>query len=122
MESTWKSGISRDPLLYLRPNPFFLGIVRMLLEEQQVGLIFVRDYRFFFLAFTYYAIVVRFAWVLVCRDVRTHSFIASACCQQSNVNLFIWPHCCVQLAIFFQLLHVWYNMYAYSNGLWRFCF
>lgn len=37
MESTWKSGIERDALLYLRPNPFFMGIVRMLLEQQKVG-------------------------------------------------------------------------------------
>lgn len=36
MESTWKSGIERDALLYLRPNPFFMGIVRMLLEQQKV--------------------------------------------------------------------------------------
>eukprot|EP00904_Undaria_pinnatifida_P008194 jgi/Undpi1/4504/HiC_scaffold_17.g07858.m1 len=35
MESTWKSGIERDALLYLRPNPFFMGIVRMLLEQQK---------------------------------------------------------------------------------------
>lgn len=59
MESTWKSGISRDPLLYLRPNPFFLGIVRMLLEEQKVGLLLVRDYRFSFLLCAYHADAVR---------------------------------------------------------------
>lgn len=38
MESTWKSGNEREALQYLRPNPFFVGIVRMLLEAQKVGL------------------------------------------------------------------------------------
>ncbi|CAB1096959.1 unnamed protein product [Ectocarpus sp. CCAP 1310/34] len=35
MESTWKSGNERDALQFLRPNPFFVGIVRMLLEAQK---------------------------------------------------------------------------------------
>lgn len=36
MESTWKSGNEREALQFLRPNPFFVGIVRMLLEAQKV--------------------------------------------------------------------------------------
>lgn len=36
MEYAWKSGKDRDSLLFLRPNPFYMGIVRMLLEEQKV--------------------------------------------------------------------------------------
>eukprot|EP00752_Nemacystus_decipiens_P010743 g9565.t1 len=35
LQSTWKSGIFRDALQYLRPNPFYMGIVRMLLEQQK---------------------------------------------------------------------------------------
>lgn len=38
LQSTWKSGNFRDALQYLRPNPFYMGIVRMLLEEQKVKL------------------------------------------------------------------------------------
>jgi len=36
LESTWKSGIKRDNLKYLKPNPFYLGVVRMLMEQQKV--------------------------------------------------------------------------------------
>lgn len=36
LQSTWKSGNFRDALQYLRPNPFYMGIVRMLLEQQKV--------------------------------------------------------------------------------------
>lgn len=37
MEETWKSSIDREALLYLRPNPFYMGVVRMLLESQKVS-------------------------------------------------------------------------------------
>lgn len=37
MEKTWKSEVIREPLSYLRPNPFYMGIVRMLMEEQKVS-------------------------------------------------------------------------------------
>lgn len=41
LQSTWKSGNFREALQYLRPNPFYMGIVRMLLEQQKVYLIYV---------------------------------------------------------------------------------
>jgi len=37
MEYTWKSSIVHEPLTFLRPNPFYVGFVRMLLKEQKVG-------------------------------------------------------------------------------------
>lgn len=37
LEYTWKSGLKREPLEFLRPNAFYMGVVRMLLEEQKVG-------------------------------------------------------------------------------------
>ncbi|CAN0167309.1 unnamed protein product [Pylaiella littoralis] len=35
LEGTWKSNVVRASLQYLRPNPFYLGVVRMLLEQQK---------------------------------------------------------------------------------------
>ncbi|CAN0302975.1 unnamed protein product [Pylaiella littoralis] len=35
LEQTWKSNLERDSLQYLRPNPFYMGIVQMLLERQE---------------------------------------------------------------------------------------
>eukprot|EP00752_Nemacystus_decipiens_P010638 g9475.t1 len=35
LQATWKSGNSRDALQYLRPNPFYMGVVRMLLKQQE---------------------------------------------------------------------------------------
>lgn len=33
MESTWRSDHDREALLYLRPNPYYVGLVRMLLAQ-----------------------------------------------------------------------------------------
>lgn len=37
MEYTWKSGIERLALQYLRPNPFYSGVVNTLIGEQEVS-------------------------------------------------------------------------------------
>ena len=37
MEGTWKSTIHRRNLMYLSPNPFFLGVSRMLTIGQEVS-------------------------------------------------------------------------------------
>lgn len=37
MERMWKSGVEREALQYLRPNPFFVGVVRTLIQEQEVS-------------------------------------------------------------------------------------
>lgn len=36
MEWTWKSSFERDALRFLRPNPFYSGVVNTLIEEQEV--------------------------------------------------------------------------------------
>lgn len=36
LERTWKSGNEHDLLSYIRPNPFYMGIVRMLIQQQKV--------------------------------------------------------------------------------------
>lgn len=36
MEYTWKSAIERDSMVYLRPNPFYEGVVRIIMNEQKV--------------------------------------------------------------------------------------
>lgn len=36
MEHTWKSSINRHTMDYLHPNPFYLGVVRMLLVGHEV--------------------------------------------------------------------------------------
>lgn len=40
MDFTWKSSIDREPLKFLRPNPYYMGIVRMIIEEQKVPFLF----------------------------------------------------------------------------------
>ena len=41
MEYTWKSGLERTALRYLRPNPFYSGVVNTLIEEQEVRVVYV---------------------------------------------------------------------------------
>lgn len=36
MEHTWKSHLNRRAMAYLHPNPFFYGVVRMLLVDHEV--------------------------------------------------------------------------------------
>ena len=36
MEHTWKSHLNRRTMAYLHPNPFYHGVARMLLLEQEV--------------------------------------------------------------------------------------
>lgn len=37
MDHAWKSELDRGTMAYLRPNPFYMGLVRMLLSENKVG-------------------------------------------------------------------------------------
>lgn len=41
MEYTWKSGLERLALQYLRPNPFYSGVVNTLIGEQEVRVTYV---------------------------------------------------------------------------------
>lgn len=36
MEHTWKSSLNRHTMAYLNPNPFYLGVARMLLIDHEV--------------------------------------------------------------------------------------
>lgn len=36
MEHTWKSQLKRRAMAFLRPNPFFYGVVRMLMADHEV--------------------------------------------------------------------------------------